>query len=65
MMDGLEARAKAAGEAGVARAVARLAARLREALPDARIEIEGDDVAVEGRGLRLDPALRWIGGLFR
>jgi hypothetical protein len=65
MMERLEARARAAGEAGVARAMARVAARLREALPEARIE-EGDKrVTIVGRRLLLNPALRWIGGWLR
>jgi len=47
----------------VERAIARIAAAVRAAVPDARVEERGDGVAIEGRGLR--ERLRWIGGLLR
>ncbi|MEH3046228.1 hypothetical protein [Sphingomonas adhaesiva] len=52
-----------AAERAVARLRARVAARLRELLPDARVEERDDGVGVEARGLRRrwveDPQLSW------
>lgn len=47
----------------VERAIARVADAVRQAVPDARVEVRGDGVTVEGRGLR--ERLRWIGGLLK
>lgn len=65
MMEGLEERARIAGERRVRAVVTRLAARIGEALPDARVAAEDGRVAIRGRGLRFDAALRWIGSLAR
>ena len=62
MMERLEARGRRAGEAGVRRAVDRLAERLG-AEPGVRVEAERDRVVITGRGLWR--RLRWIGGLLR
>jgi len=61
-MERLEARGRRIGEAGVRRAVGRLAERLRG---EAGVTVEaGDDrVVVTGRGLWR--RLRWIGGMLR
>ena len=61
-MEKLEARGRRIGEAGVRRAVARLAERLG-AEPGVRVQAESDRVVVSGRGLWR--RLRWIGGLLR
>lgn len=49
--------------AAARRAIARVAAAVRDAVPDARVELRDDGVAIEGRGLRA--RLRWIGGMLR
>lgn len=59
----LAARGREIGEARAAVMRARVAALVQAEVPDARVEIEGFDVTVWGRGLRL--ALRWIGSLLR
>lgn len=64
MTDGLEARARAAAEAGVARTVERLAERA-EAVPGVSVEAEAGRVVLTGRGLWRMAELRWIGGLLR
>ncbi|MEI9850624.1 MAG: hypothetical protein WDN24_06915 [Sphingomonas sp.] len=63
MMEGLEARGRAAGARGVARAVERIAARVREEYPGVAAEPVPGGVALSGRGLRM--RLRWIAGLIR
>lgn len=65
MSGGWQARAEAAGEAAAARMRVRLAERLGEAVPGARVTLAGDGVAITGRRLREEPALRWPGGLLR
>lgn len=69
MMEGLEARARIAGEQAVTRATARLAEAARDALPGVSVEAEAGRVMISGRGLGLrwlrDPAFRWLGGLIR
>ncbi|NYT42466.1 hypothetical protein HZY97_16965 [Sphingomonas sp. R-74633] len=47
----------------VERASARVADRVREAVPDARVELRDDGLVIEGRDLRA--RLRWIGGLLK
>jgi hypothetical protein len=68
MMERLQARADAAGEAGVARVVARAAEGLAE-VPGVTVEARDGRVEVSGRGLRRrlagEAALRWIGGWLR
>lgn len=61
-MERLEARAARIGEAGVRRAVTRLAERLG-AEPGVTVEAGEDRVTVSGRGLWR--RLRWIGGMLR
>ena len=63
-MERLEERGRAIGEAGVRRAVARLAGRLGE-VRGVRVEAGEDRVTVSGRGLWRMPGLRWIGALLR
>lgn len=67
MMEGLQARGRAAGERAVERAVERLAAEARAALPGLEVETGDGRVTIIGRGLSrrwlADPALRWLGGL--
>jgi len=69
MMDGLEARARIAGEQAVTRAASRLAEAAREALPGISVEADSARVVISGRGLARrmlrDPAFRWLGGLLR
>lgn len=65
MMDSLEERARALGVRRVAAIVARLAGRIAEAVPGARVEASEGRVTIAGRGLRFDAALRWIGSLVR
>ncbi len=65
MIAGLEARARAIGETARRRSIAKLAARLREARPDARMDQSSEGVALIGRGLLRDPRLLWIGSLFK
>lgn len=69
MMEGLEARARIAGEQAVTRATARLAEAARDALPGVSVEADFGRVVISGRGLARrmlrDPALRWLGGLMR
>lgn len=62
MMERLEARGRAIGEAAVARTIRRLTERLGE-LPGVRADAGEDRVTVSGRGLWR--RLRWIGGLLR
>lgn len=64
MMEALEARGRAVGEAGVARAVTRVAEAAR-GVPGVQVEIAADAVVLRGRGLWRNPALRWIGGWLR
>ncbi|WP_342248565.1 hypothetical protein [Sphingomonas sp. OTU376] len=47
----------------VRRAIDRVAEAVRTAVPDARVELRDDGIAIEGRGLRA--RLRWIGGLLK
>lgn len=47
----------------VQRAIERVAEVVRAAVPDARVELRDDGIAIEGRGLRA--RLRWIGGLLK
>ncbi len=63
-MEALEARGRALGEAGAAKAVARLAERAGE-VPGVRVEVATDGVVLTGRGLWRRPELRWIGGMLR
>lgn len=69
MMEGLEARARIAGEQAVTRATARLAEAARDALPGVSVEAEAGRVMISGRGLGRrwlrDPAFRWLRGLIR
>jgi len=69
MMERLEARGRAIGERAAERAVERLAAEARAALPGLEIEAGDGRVTIAGRGLGrrwlADPALRWLGGLLR
>ena len=65
MFERLEARAARAAEARAAARRERIAARMAEQAPrDVSVAVEGDRVAVAGRGLMrrmlLDPALRWL-----
>jgi len=68
-MNGLEARAEAAGERAVARATVRLGDAARAALPGLSVEAEPGRVVISGRGLWRrwlgDAALRWPGGWLR
>ena len=63
-MEALEARGRAAAEAAVARAVARVAEAAAD-LPGVRVAVEADAVVLSGRGLARVAGLRWIGGLLR
>ncbi len=65
MMEGLAARGRRAGEAAAARAAATLAQRLGEAMPQAHVVQDEAGVTISGRGVRDDPALRWVGGMLR
>lgn len=65
MIAGLIARGRRVGDSARRRAIARLAMRLREARPDARIEESADGVTVKGRGVLRDSRLIWIGSLFK
>ena len=65
MMDGLKERGRAIGEAAAARVRGRVAAALRETLPEAAVEVVGEDVVLVGRVTPDDPRLRWIGSLLR
>lgn len=58
-------RAQRAGAARATLAAARLAARLADELPAARIETRDGEITIIGRQLRLEAALRWPGGLLR
>lgn len=62
MMERLEERGQRIGEAGVRRAVDRLAAKLGEER-GVRVEVGEDRVSVSGRGLWR--RLRWIGGMLK
>ncbi|TGX54759.1 hypothetical protein E5A73_04695 [Sphingomonas gei] len=68
-MNGLEARAEAAGERAAARAALRLRDAARGALPGLSVEAEAGRVVISGRGLwrrwLRDGALRWPGGWLR
>jgi hypothetical protein len=63
-METLEERGRAIGEAGVARAVARVA-EAAAAVPGVRAEAVPEGVVLSGRGLWRNSALRWIGGWLR
>lgn len=65
MLSGVAARGAAIAEAARDRTVVRLADRVREAAPDARVAITNEGVAVNGRGVLRDPRLLWIGSLLR
>lgn len=65
MMDALEDRGRAVGEAAAARVRGRVAAALRETLPEVAVDVVGDDVVLTGRITPDDPRLRWIGSLLR
>ncbi|WP_010214786.1 hypothetical protein [Sphingomonas sp. PAMC 26621] len=65
MMDTLEERARAIGEAAAARVRGRVAATMRETLPDVAVDVVGDDVVLTGRITPDDPRLRWIGSVLR
>ncbi|WP_029623588.1 hypothetical protein [Sphingomonas sp. PAMC 26617] len=65
MMDALEERARLIGEAAAARARGRVAATLRETLPEVAVDVAGEDVVLTGRIAPDDPRLRWIGSLLR
>ncbi len=69
MLEQLNARAEAAGRKAAGAAAARLAERVRDAVPDVAVSVEGAAVTLAGRGLwrrwLADPALRWLGGLLR
>lgn len=65
MMDALEDRARAIGEAAAERVRGQVATTLRETLPGVAVEVVGDDVVLTGRIARDDPRLRWIGSLLR
>lgn len=62
MMERLEARGRAIGEAAVARTIRRLTERLGE-LPGVRADAGEDRVTVSGR--ELWRRLRWIGGVLK
>jgi len=64
-MSALEDRGAAIGEAARGRAVARLAARLAEEAPHARVVADDQSVTVTGRGVLRDPRLVWIGSLLK
>ncbi|WP_375397139.1 hypothetical protein [uncultured Sphingomonas sp.] len=64
-MTALEARAQAIAEARRDAAIAKLADRLRAALPGVRVEQRDDGVTLIGRRLSRDPRLTWIGSLMR
>jgi hypothetical protein len=65
----MSARVEARAAAAVEEAVARLAARLGDAVPGADVTVEPGRVVLSGRGLArrmlAEPALRWPGGLLR
>lgn len=63
MLNGIEARGRAAGAAAAGRARERVAAVLRAELPGVAVGIEGDDVVLTGRIAPDDARLRWIGSL--
>ena len=65
MMDALEERARLSGAAAAGRVRGRVAAALREALPEATVDVVGDDVVLTGRIAPDDARLRWIGSLVR
>jgi hypothetical protein len=65
MMDALEERARAIGEAAAEQVRGQVAATLRETLPGVAVDVVGDDVVLTGRIARDDPRLRWIGSLLR
>lgn len=59
----MSAVAERAGARAVAAAVARLEARVAEAVPEARVVRDGDTLTITGRGVF--DAVRWAGGLLR
>jgi hypothetical protein len=61
MLNGLEARGQAIGEARVQDVVAQLAQRVAAAAPDRRVEADADGVTITGPGVIGDPRLIWIG----
>ena len=65
MLNGVEARGRAAGVAAADRARRRVAAVLRAELPGVSVGIEGEDVVLTGRISPDDARLRWIGSLLR
>ena len=65
MMDSLEERARLVGEAAAVRVRGRVAAGLRETLPEVAVDVVGDDVVLTGRIAPDDPRLRWVGSLLR
>jgi hypothetical protein len=69
MMAALEVRGAAIAAEAQRRAIATLAERAEVQVPGVSVEAEADGVVLSGRGLarRLidEPALRWIGSLWR
>lgn len=64
-MSALEDRGTVIAERERERAVARLAARLSEEVPHARVAADDHGVTVTGRGVLRDPRLVWIGSLLK
>ena len=65
MMEALEDRAHLIGPAAADRVRTRVAATLRETLPDVAVDVVGEEVVLVGRIARDDAWLRWIGSLLR
>lgn len=65
MIAGLVTRGQQLGRTAQRRAIARLAARLRNERPDARVEESVEGLTVTGRGVLRDPRLVWIGSLLK
>ncbi|MES2442782.1 MAG: hypothetical protein V4574_08115 [Pseudomonadota bacterium] len=68
-MAGLMARGRALVDAAAARAVRRVAERVRAEVPGVTAEPEDGRVVIRGRSLRrrliAEAGLRWIGGLLK
>ena len=64
-MTRLEAAALRAGERARQRALKKFAAALAADLPELSVAIDGDRIAIVGRGVLNDPRLVWVGSLLR